>query len=129
MKTLFLLFGLGLALFGQTPTTVTVSITVKAVDGTQQQFTSDLKPAVIQALAAFLADVATKNPDGTTTPKYAGGIPELLVRHVLESLAYPLVQRYKTAPEVQTAADAAAAASQEVTAAVVQAATAPVVVK
>lgn len=73
------------------------------------------------AFQQFIGEM--KNADGS--PKYSG-VADLLIRHVRESLAVPLVQRYSA--EVLAAKAAAEAAQQAAEAAATAAATGTVVV-
>jgi len=88
MKTLLILFiASALALSAQT-----VKVTIQ-VDAQTTEVT--LAPAAVASLKAFLADQVEPctEPDCTPKAKYTGPA-ELLIKHVMESLIVPLVQRY-----------------------------------
>lgn len=119
MKTLLTL--LVFCSFTLAAQTVTVDVKLTDTTGTTKTYSVTLPPAVTAAMTQFVSD--TKTDAGT--PKYSN-LADLLIRHVNESLAAPLLQRY---PDAATrAAAAAAVAATKAAADAATAAAAPTVV-
>ena len=103
---------------------VAVSVTLTDQAGATKTYSITLPAAVTSALTQFVADTKVDSTPNAAS-KYAN-VADLLIRHVNESLCFPLLQKYPDSATLAAAAAAKAADKAAADAAI--AAAAPTVV-
>lgn len=74
---------------------------------------ASIPDVVEKVMAQFIADQATTDAEGVVTQKYPGGIFELFMRHVQDSLIGPIMQMPQYAVLVPESAQIAALEQQQ----------------